>query len=112
RLHADGDLERRGCGSSASARDRRDRRADHGDAAHAARAAAALSALRATADSPGDLMAHSHAPGGHDHGTRRAANRKRLALTLALVVLYMGAEVVGGLLTNSLALLADAGHMF
>jgi cobalt-zinc-cadmium efflux system protein len=57
-------------------------------------------------------MAHSHAPGGHDHGTRRAANRKRLALTLALVVLYMGAEVVGGLLTNSLALLADAGHMF
>jgi cobalt-zinc-cadmium efflux system protein len=33
-------------------------------------------------------------------------------MTLALVLLYMGAEVVGGLLTNSLALLADAGHMF
>lgn len=30
---------------------------------------------------------------------------------LALVVTYMVAEVVGGLLTNSLALLADAGHM-
>ena len=40
------------------------------------------------------------------------ANRERLALTLSLVVLYMGAEVLGGLLTNLLALLADAGHMF
>lgn len=36
---------------------------------------------------------------------------KRLGITLGLVVLYMGAEVVGGLLANSLALLADAGHM-
>jgi len=32
-------------------------------------------------------------------------------MTLGLVVLYMAAEVVGGLLANSLALLADAGHM-
>jgi cobalt-zinc-cadmium efflux system protein len=31
---------------------------------------------------------------------------------LILVAGYMVAEVVGGLLTNSLALLADAGHMF
>lgn len=36
---------------------------------------------------------------------------RRLALTLGLVVAYMFAEVIGGLLTNSLALLADAGHM-
>ena len=42
---------------------------------------------------------------------RRAAQRRRLAATLGLVSLYMVAEVVGGLLTNSLALLADAGHM-
>lgn len=50
----------------------------------------------------------------HSHGTGRAvsANRKRLWVTLGLVLLYMGAEIVGGLLTNSLALLADAGHMF
>lgn len=46
---------------------------------------------------------HNHAPGD--------ANRRRLAVVLALVLLYMGAEVVGGLLTNSLALLSDAGHM-
>src|SRR5690606_26769502 len=48
---------------------------------------------------------------GHDHGAGRTANSRRLAITLGLVTLYMVAEVVGGLLTNSLALLADAGHM-
>ncbi len=49
---------------------------------------------------------------GHTHGPPAGSqNRKRLAITLGLVLLYMGAEVVGGILTNSLALLADAGHM-
>lgn len=51
----------------------------------------------------------SHQHGSHQHA--REASRRRLALTLVLVVLYTAAEVVGGLLTNSLALLADAGHM-
>ena len=32
-------------------------------------------------------------------------------MTLSLVLLYAGAEVVGGILSGSLALLADAGHM-
>jgi cobalt-zinc-cadmium efflux system protein len=54
---------------------------------------------------------HSHSHGGHPHAERRRSSRTRLLATLALVVGYMGAEVVGGLLTNSLALLADAGHM-
>lgn len=49
---------------------------------------------------------------GHEHGPAAGPeNRTRLAVTLGLVLLYMGAEVVGGILTNSLALLADAGHM-
>lgn len=54
---------------------------------------------------------------GHDHphaapGTAaRRANRRSLSIVLVLVAGYMVAEVVGGLLTNSLALLADAGHM-
>ena len=53
---------------------------------------------------------HSHA--GHAHGTPdRGANRKRLILVLALSAAYMVAEIVGGLITNSLALIADAGHM-
>lgn len=46
-------------------------------------------------------MTHAH----------RASSRRALALVLALTVAYTGAEIVGGLLTGSLALLADAGHM-
>lgn len=53
--------------------------------------------------------AHGHGSPGPEDG--RQASRIRLRWTLGLVVLYMVAEVVGGLLTNSLALLADAGHM-
>ena len=53
---------------------------------------------------------HDHG-GGHSHGSFGAKHKKRLGITLALVSTYMVAEVVGGLLTNSLALLADAGHM-
>jgi cobalt-zinc-cadmium efflux system protein len=50
---------------------------------------------------------------GHDHGgPPRRRNARPLAITLALTAGYMVAEVVGGLLSNSLALLADAGHMF
>jgi cobalt-zinc-cadmium efflux system protein len=56
---------------------------------------------------------HSHGRGHddrHEQGGADATSR-RLALTLALVATYMVAEVIGGLLSNSLALLADAGHM-
>ncbi len=41
----------------------------------------------------------------------RARNKRRLIAVLALTTLVLGVEVVGGLLTGSLALLADAGHM-
>ena len=55
---------------------------------------------------------HSHAAedsrGGLQHGSR---NIKRLTITLCLVGGYMVAEVLGGIMANSLALLADAGHM-
>ena len=53
---------------------------------------------------------HNH---GHAHGSTPSDEKSRrgLAFTLALVLVYMVAEVVGGLLSNSLALLADAGHM-
>ncbi len=37
--------------------------------------------------------------------------QRRLKLTLVVVVVVMVSEVVGGLLSNSLALLGDAGHM-
>jgi cobalt-zinc-cadmium efflux system protein len=38
-------------------------------------------------------------------------NKKNLAVVFGLTTTYLIAEVIGGLLTNSLALLADAGHM-
>ena len=55
---------------------------------------------------------------GHDHqhgsGALRAGARyqRRLALTFVLIGVFFVVEVVGGLWTNSLALLSDAGHMF
>ena len=39
------------------------------------------------------------------------ADRRLLAVSLALLLGFMAAEVVFGILANSLALLADAGHM-
>jgi cobalt-zinc-cadmium efflux system protein len=50
---------------------------------------------------------HDHGPGGH----AREAGRKSLVLVLLLTGTFMVAELVGGLLANSLALLADAAHM-
>jgi cobalt-zinc-cadmium efflux system protein len=52
---------------------------------------------------------HGHDHHGHDHG--RGASSRRLAITLVLVLVFMGAEVIGGVVSGSLALLADAGHM-
>ena len=45
---------------------------------------------------------------GHVHGPPRM---RPLAATLALTGAFTVVEVVGGVLTGSLALLADAGHM-
>lgn len=61
-------------------------------------------------------MGHAHAHGdghGHSHGpgAYRGADRRALAIAAALTSGYMVAEVVGGLLSGSLALLADAAHM-
>ncbi|MDQ3996699.1 MAG: cation diffusion facilitator family transporter [Gemmatimonadota bacterium] len=48
----------------------------------------------------------------HDHGRDLAAAQTRgLRIALVITAAFFLAEVVGGLLSNSLALLADAGHM-
>ncbi len=52
-------------------------------------------------------MIHHH----HEHGASRAGDRRLLALSLALLLALMAAEVAVGILASSLALLADAGHM-
>ncbi|MDG4834208.1 cation diffusion facilitator family transporter [Solwaraspora sp. WMMD1047] len=51
---------------------------------------------------------------GHDHAARSAGEKHlgRLWTAFALLAVFMVIEVVGGLLTGSLALLSDAGHMF
>jgi cobalt-zinc-cadmium efflux system protein len=51
----------------------------------------------------------------HDHAhaldARRGDSRRRLWIALAINGAMLGVEVVGGLLTDSLAVLADAGHL-
>ena len=42
----------------------------------------------------------------------RSVTKKRLFLSLTITIIFMVVEIIGGLLTNSIALLSDAGHMF
>ena len=49
---------------------------------------------------------------GHSHATSETRNEKPLWIALILTSLFLIAEVVGGLMTNSLALISDAAHMF
>src|SRR5690349_6655141 len=51
---------------------------------------------------------HSHAP---PTGTAAAAYRGRLRVALGITLTIMVVEIVGGLLADSLALIADAAHM-
>src|SRR5215217_3440084 len=50
---------------------------------------------------------------GHNHGHLHAedADARRLGVAFALIVAFMIAEVVAGIVGSSLALLSDAGHM-
>ena len=52
---------------------------------------------------------HDHDHGHHDH--YREVGRRRLIIVLAMTSVFMVVEFVGGWLANSLALMADAGHM-
>jgi cobalt-zinc-cadmium efflux system protein len=55
---------------------------------------------------------HGHHHHGHGHGHSHGhVGEKGLKVTLILAAIYMAAEAVGGYLTGSLALYADAGHM-
>jgi cobalt-zinc-cadmium efflux system protein len=54
------------------------------------------------------MTAHGHE--GHVH-FGDDADARRLARSLGLIVLFMAAEVVAGILAHSLALLSDAAHM-
>jgi cobalt-zinc-cadmium efflux system protein len=53
---------------------------------------------------------HAHGP-GHSHGSGGALNERRLLLAAVLTTVTLLAEGAGGIISGSLALLADAGHM-
>ena len=61
----------------------------------------------------GHVHGHDYGPGGHrhDHAAGGRDQQRRLWIALALTAAFLAAEVVGGVISNSLALLADAGHM-
>lgn len=57
---------------------------------------------------------HAHGHCGHHHGHHhdgRGGNQKGLAIAFGITVGIMVLEFIGGLVTNSLALLSDSGHM-
>jgi len=55
-----------------------------------------------------DHSDHDHSHGGHDHIPK---NETKIAIAAALTGTFMLAEVAGGVISGSLALIADAGHM-
>src|SRR5690348_11931438 len=59
-------------------------------------------------------MSHDHDHGsshGHDHGISENADGRYLAGALGLLVAYMIGEIIVAVISGSLALLSDAGHM-
>lgn len=54
---------------------------------------------------------HHHNGHGHAHNHGFQKNRKALVIAIGVTGAIMVVEVIGGILSNSLALLSDAGHM-
>jgi len=57
---------------------------------------------------PGHARSGPHA---HEHGPGADSDRRHLLIALALLAAFMAAEVITAILSGSLALLSDAGHM-
>ena len=63
-------------------------------------------------DDHDDHSGHDHHGHAHDHAAElREASRRSLIIAFVLIAGFMVAEVIGGILSGSLPLLADAGHM-
>ncbi len=64
-------------------------------------------------------LGHHHSHGPHSHGHAGGVDGhqpdasivRRLRWALAITAIFLAAEVAGGIVSNSLALVADAGHM-
>ncbi|TCM19488.1 cobalt-zinc-cadmium efflux system protein [Novosphingobium sp. PhB165] len=62
---------------------------------------------------PGDGHGHGHSHGGHHHGHHHSLPSnigRAFALAVGLNLIFVVAEVTAGFLSDSMALLADAGH--
>jgi cobalt-zinc-cadmium efflux system protein len=71
-----------------------------------------MSGLHAPGRDSGHGHGHDHAGHGHSHAPSvTAANERRIRLVLLLTAGYAIIEAIGGWLSGSLALVADAGHM-
>ncbi|MFD0379879.1 cation diffusion facilitator family transporter [Streptomyces sp. NPDC127112] len=66
---------------------------------------------QAHAQASGHGHGHGHGHAGHSHGVDPDADRRWLAIALALIGGFMAVEVVVGVLAHSLALISDAAHM-
>jgi len=49
---------------------------------------------------------------GHSHAAQPGQSERPLWIALGLTTTFLIAEIIGGILTNSLALISDAAHMF
>ena len=58
-----------------------------------------------------EVPEHDHSHAGHRHGHAAGANDRCVGLAAFLTGFFMLAEVAGGIVSGSLALIADAGHM-
>jgi cobalt-zinc-cadmium efflux system protein len=56
-------------------------------------------------------MGHHHHHHGHAHDHSHTSNKKALLGSFLLISAFLVVEVIGGIITNSLTLLSDAGHM-
>src|SRR6185437_5222473 len=64
----------------------------------------------ASQPSPAHGREHGHEH-GHEHGPSARSDRRYLLTALVLLAAFMVAEVIVAVLSGSLALLSDAGHM-
>ena len=58
-----------------------------------------------------DKHAHDEHEHGHGHGVAPDADKRYLTIAMVLLIGFMAAEVVVGIMAKSLALISDAGHM-
>jgi cobalt-zinc-cadmium efflux system protein len=82
----------------------------HADAPQAPTAAPQAHAHAHARQAP-SAAPQTHAHTGHDHGVRPDADVRYLRIALGLILAFMVGEIVVAVLSDSLALIADAGHM-